>query len=220
MRLFCFSDTHQKALPECMPAPDAWLFGGDLYNRPGSGLTAEDVEFRRVVGAWSAAHPEPIYAVKGNHDLHDRANFFNSSIDLTDGTIRHLGDDLFVAGVGWLGKQFFDLPQEADLAGCCRRIEDEWAHLGGRRRLILLSHYPPNDRSVIPYMGESDGFFFNCIRDLIHDLKPMVVIAGHSHVHFGLVTRIENSVVVFPGRSGRLLTMDGDRVEISDLPSA
>jgi len=52
MRMFCFSDTHQKALPDCTPAPDAWLFGGDLYDKPDrGGLTAEDVAFRNAVAS-------------------------------------------------------------------------------------------------------------------------------------------------------------------------
>ena len=216
MRIFCFSDTHQKALPECVPAPDIFLFAGDLYDKPDrNGLTPEDVEFRKTVRTWREKYPQPVYAVKGNHDLHDRADFFKSSIDLTDGAIRHLGNDLFVAGLGWVGKQFFELPLETHLIDRCQRIEDEWAQLGKRGRFILLSHYPPNDRAVIPYMGENDGFFLNCIRDLIHELCPLAVVVGHSHVHFGLVEKMENSVVVFPGRTGRLLTVAGDRVEIS-----
>lgn len=218
MRLFCFSDTHQRALPECKPAPDVWLFAGDLYDKPDRGsLTTEDVEFRRAVQAWRNTHPQPIYAVKGNHDLHDRANFFGQSVDLTDGDIRHLGNDLFVAGLGWTGQHFFELPLETHLIDRCLRIEDEWARLGRRGRLILMTHYPPNDPKVIPYMGENNGFFYDCIRNLIDEVRPVAVIVGHSHVHFGLVTRMGDSVVVFPGRNGRMLTVEDDRVDISQL---
>ena len=78
MRIFCFSDTHQRTLPVCVPAPDVWLFGGDLYNKPDrGGVTAEDVAFRDVVRNWRTMHPQPIYSVRGNHDGHDRAGFFS-----------------------------------------------------------------------------------------------------------------------------------------------
>jgi Icc-related predicted phosphoesterase len=215
MRLFCFSDTHQRVLPECSPAPDAWLFAGDMYQRPSPGtLTAEDVEFRNTMRTWLDAHPQPIYAVKGNHDLCDKAHFFRSSIDLTDGVVRHLGDDLYLAGLGWTGADFFELPQESHLSDRCQRIEDEWARLGGQGRLILMTHYPPNDRAVIPYMGDNDGFYLDCVRDLIGALCPMAVIVGHSHNHFGLVTTIGKSWVVFPGRTGKLLTVEGGQVRL------
>jgi Icc-related predicted phosphoesterase len=217
MRLFCFSDTHQRALPDCEPAPDAWLFSGDLYEKPDrGGLTAEDVEFRDSVRTWREKYPQPIYSVRGNHDLHDRARFFQSSIELTEGVVRSLGDGLFIAGMGWTGKQFFDLPLESHLLERCQRIEDEWARLGKPARLIFLTHYAPNDRAMIPYRGEKDGFFFDCIRDLIYELKPLAVVVGHSHAHFGLITRLANSTIVFPGNSGQLLIVENDRVSIGE----
>jgi len=146
--------------------------------------------------------------VRGNHDLHDRAGFFKAAIDLTEGEVRSLGNDLFIAGLGWMGEQFFDLPGETHLIDRCQRIEDEWSRRGVRGQLILMTHYPPHDPAVLPYMGSRDGFFFDCVRNLIEDTKPLLVIAGHSHVQFGRVATICGTTVLFPGRTGRLVTVD------------
>lgn len=215
MRLFCFSDTHQRALPDCKPIPDAWLFAGDLYDKQDrGGLTPEDVEFRNVAREWRKINPQPVYAVKGNHDLRDKAGFFSSAIDLTGGAIRHIADDLYLAGLGWVGEQFFELPLETHLVEHCQNIEDEWERLGARGRLILMTHYPPHDRKAIPYKGSREGFFFDCVRNLIDEVQPMVVIAGHSHVHFGLVSAIGLSLLIFPGRTGMTLKYGGGRLDV------
>ncbi len=81
-----------------------WVPCGHIIKPDRGGLKAEDVEFRETVHEWREARPQPIFSVRGNHDWHDKAESFQSSIDLTDGIVRTLGNDLSIAGFPALKK--------------------------------------------------------------------------------------------------------------------
>ena len=213
MRLFCFSDTHQAPMPICAPEPDAWLFAGDLYNRPSRHILSEaDVTFAAETRLWSTSRAASVFAVRGNHDTNDRADFFESCNDLSLGDVRKLDDGLYVAGLGWAGDRYFELPTETELVERCLRLENKASLLEGR--FILLTHYPPFDARTQPAKLFDDGFFFKCIFELIKALKPIVVVAGHIHDHFGACLEMGGSRVVFPGPVGKWLSIDGASVAV------
>lgn len=150
--------------------------------------------------------------MRGNHDLNDKARFFEAATDLTEGAIRSLGDSLFIAGIGWSGNRYFELPEESNLQYLCNIVENMWSLQTGR--FMLMTHYAPRDPAAPPDKLFPDGFYFNCIGKLIQKLRPLIVIAGHCHDQFGKTISFHDTPILFPGPMGKLLTIDTKNVRI------
>src|SRR5688500_11342559 len=124
-RVFCCSDTHGHlpALPDRVVTPyDATLHAGDIYN--GAELMQGETSNDAVAGwidpeaaaltRWieSAA---PVHVVRGNHDLADPHRFFARSCEVT-GRVERLNAGIVLAGLGWHGERYYELPREAEMS--------------------------------------------------------------------------------------------------------
>src|SRR5436309_7450 len=114
-RFLCCSDMHGQAPPVLDEnGATAWLHAGGVYDgwckplaEPRDPL--QDVPCADLTGwetcagvtAW-LRRSIPIFAVRGNDDIHDLHGFFWKCDDLT-GSVRLIAENLMVAGIGWCG---------------------------------------------------------------------------------------------------------------------
>ena len=147
-------------------------------------------------------------AVGGNHDGHDAWGFFRFARDVS-GRIVRIAPNLLLAGIGWYGRHYNDLPTENDFERPCAAVANS---IGRLRKpddmLILLSHYPaypPPDRRNSP------GAFAQ-LRDLAEEIKPALIVQGHVHEWAGTCYEAppgeRRLLVVNPGPIGGVLTID------------
>lgn len=206
--LGCCSDTHGSLLPQWSDcAIAAVLHAGDFYDAP---TLLDDDDEDPTVRQWLAAAGIPINAVRGNHDHRDPLGFFSMARDLT-GRLRRLAPGLWVAGIGFAHRLYFDLPSESDLQPQC----DALARQAGREltpedKLILLTHYPPK-LPELPCGDVPSSWTFTSIADLIDELQPVSVVQGHVHDWFAREWRRESgTLIVSPGPTGRILAISED----------
>jgi Icc-related predicted phosphoesterase len=163
----------------------------------------------------------PVFAVRGNHDTVDEYRAFRSADDVT-GRVAKLGDGLYVAGVGWRGELYYELPTESDLRSVCDAVERHSRRLVmPSDRLVLLTHYPPR----LPGMREIErdvrdgGTWYDCVRELADAIRPVAIVQGHVHRWSGTSQTVEvagRPVLVFhPGRHGGALLIDEGTGEAS-----
>lgn len=222
-RIACCSDTHETA-----PAQSAiadilcWLHAGDYYNyKDVASADDSDPELATMYGEleggdafrWVRIASIPIYTVRGNHDGHDAWGFYQRANNIT-GKVVQIAPDLLVAGIGWHGRHYYDLPTEEDLTEVCQKIRQAYAKVGvgsehSPRSVILLTHYPaftPN-----PSDKQESLRTYTCLRELAAILKPDAIIQGHVHEWAGRVSTVSinghNTLVVNPGPSGGILTV-------------
>ena len=74
-----------------------------------------------LVARWFADRTTPVHVVAGNHDTADEFGAFRTATDLT-GRVLPVAERLFLAGVGWHGERYFELPLESDLRAVCDRV--------------------------------------------------------------------------------------------------
>lgn len=150
----CLSDTHDRLPPlSDQPGVTAVLHAGDFCSGENQeairrrGPDSESLrqwaaEQRHRIRQWLDACRTPIYAVRGNHDCEDAWGFFAAIHDITAHVVP-LTPGLFVAGIGWCGQRYYDMPLERDLEPACRAVWRQAMRVVGRDdRLILLTHYP------------------------------------------------------------------------------
>src|SRR5206468_9536026 len=123
INIICYSDTHgQTPQSQDDDGVTAILHGGDFYDgrilRYAAGREACEegiTELRRVTDLrWLASAKAPVYAVNGNHDVADPLGVFERARDIT-GSVVEIAPNVLLAGIGWSGEYFFDLPRESDL---------------------------------------------------------------------------------------------------------
>lgn len=225
--LIC-SDTHETvptAHPQSPdPDPICWLHAGDFYLNKDIASTDDDAgaEYADTIGAleggeayqWFKGNKLPIYAVRGNHDGHDAWGFFHSVHDVT-GKVMHLQPKLLLAGLGWHGRNYNDLPNDAAFAGISAAISRA---VNKERQpgdmLILLSHYPAFAPPAVDNADDS----FESLRTLAQTIRPDVIIQGHIHQWFSSQYEVdlpkakrgaaEHVLVINPGSGGGLLSID------------
>jgi Icc-related predicted phosphoesterase len=212
--LLVCTDTHTRMLlPEMdVPRAVAWLHGGDFYLRKGESQRRRPVggegmkEFQSKKAAfdrWHAQRDIPLYAVRGNHDVTDPWDFFKRFRDLS-GRIEAIAPQLWVAGLGWSGERFYQLPQEKDLESICEQLTEQLAKgLPQDSCLVILSHYP----AVTDLCSG-----FACINRLMARWRPVVFIQGHIHETFKQQTVLSwddgsQTLVFNPGPGGGVLTL-------------
>jgi Icc-related predicted phosphoesterase len=217
-RFFCFADVHGGALPDVSePDLDGWLFAGDLYGRPTGNALFFAGRFAVETGEWIASRRKPVFAVRGNHDYKDAAGFFKRASEVTWGQVLPARTGLVVAGIGWHGDRFYDLPLEEHLSKYCARVEDECARLPAGTRVILLSHYPARLRGFLPDQYQGAGMAFDCVRALIEVTRPIAVVQGHVHESFGRTWNHAGCLVACPGPKGGVLAVDGGSAHFEPL---
>jgi Icc-related predicted phosphoesterase len=205
------SDTHGYLAPTFDAASvSAVLHAGDLYDAAESRPELS----RDPMGPWLAACTVPVFLVRGNHDYWDRLEIFERHEDVT-GRIVPIAPGLFVAGVGFAPREFYDLPGETDLKPICRDVlRLARRMIGTSDKVVLLTHYPANLPGVYSEHEASEGEAFDCVRELIEELGPIAVIQGHVHEWFGQTHVVQMSgrpvLLVNPGPLGGVLQIDMD----------
>jgi Icc-related predicted phosphoesterase len=236
--LLCLSDTHDRLPPVIdQPGVVAVLHAGDFCSGENqeairrAGSNAQDMRewvfgHRHRVRQWLDQCRVPIYAVRGNHDVADTWGFFAAANDVT-GRVMELVPGLFIAGIGWIGERYYDLPLERDLDLVCQAIwRQAMRQVGHDDRLILLTHYPGR----LPPAGQGPtpppDAAFHCIAQLIETLHPEAVVQGHVHSLSGRSwwhpLASGKTLVVNPGSTGGLLTVNAatGQAEFSPLASS
>ena len=203
IRIACYADLHGK-LPEPPNGMTIMVAGDALsYGRVGF-PKEEDADFSR----W--ARTRRVLAVKGNHDCPPNSLYWSEDVT---GRCLQVVPGISVVGIGWAGRDFFDLPREMDMEPVCNAASS----MALRQRLlakspdklIVLTHYPPLLDSVLKFSGNPAGWAFRCIASMIDILKPVAVVAGHVHELAGKVAEYKGpglkSLIVFPGQQGGVL---------------
>lgn len=212
MKLFLCSDTH-GANPPDLQDPDAvaWLHAGDVYHQGSASKEAKAHRFGNLTN-WISAQSLPVYAVHGNHDCYFDMPFFQKA-ERVSGRCIEIAPDLLLAGFGWHGSEFYDLPLERDMQKVCAEVKREWLMRSmPNHKLIFLSHYPPWVPEFYPI--ENPKNYYTCLRELVDELKPIAVVQGHEHQQFKKVFNYEKdghkSLFVYPGNFGGVLEIADD----------
>lgn len=206
------SDTH--GAPARLPADQDWiLHAGDLYNRRRNRRGREPKN--SIDKRWDV---DNLCIVHGNHDCDDPVGIFNSR-GIT-GSIKQLADDMYVAGLGWHGQYYYDLPTESDLKDVASHVvRRAIVSVPNGARLILLTHYPALMPELFPYQGDARGWMYQSVTDLIATLSPMLVVQGHVHDLFGTAGKYKlhngETTVVNPGPGGVYADIDGFTIGLS-----
>jgi Icc-related predicted phosphoesterase len=217
-RFLCCSDTH-GATPPAVDETEAvaWLHGGDANNGPtavGDGSDPLDDPLRRDAARWFITRRLPVFVVRGNHDGVDDVRAFAGGTDLT-GRLVEVAPRLYVAGIGWHGERYFELPFEADLRPVCEAVLRQARRLVmPRDRVVLLTHYPARYPEAREVPGDRDGagVWYDCVRQVVEELRPLVVVQGHVHrwarTAFTAPVGDRQVLALFPGPSGAVVTVD------------
>lgn len=209
-RILCFSDTH--GTPPIMPksSHDVVMHAGDFYDRcHRHRMTSISSELRH----WIQERQKPIFAVRGNHDCRDDDGLWNVAKD-PNGNCMQVAPGLWVVGVGWSGRVYYELPGEEEIRrSCVENVESAIRTVKKGDKMIVLSHYPP---SVFEVEGETRGWFFQNVRLLIDAVMPVAVICGHVHDLHGIIKQYplpeDGPIIpiVFPGPNGMILEVGPD----------
>ena len=205
--LACCSDTHGAVPPPLRGGSiAAWLHAGDVYDGSDSERRAEELQ------AWLVEQKVPVLAVRGNHDVNDVAGFLPPANDIT-GAVKRVTEGLWVAGIGWHGSQYDEVPNQNEMDDLCVTLHQRIVQdVGINDRLIIVTHYPADvpDASNWPAAGEG----YPAIGHLIAAVHPIAVIQGHVHEWFGVVreTFIDGyrCLVLHSGPTGMLLYVESE----------
>jgi predicted phosphodiesterase len=172
MKIGILSDNHGSPFPT-LGQLDLLLHAGDFYGHEKNRFG----QWEKIIPS-DFEYPCSTLAVRGNHDVADPVNFFNSPRDIS-GQCQKVAPGLFVVGVGWHGEQFYDIPSERDIqAVCTQALEDCRLKMNSGDQVILLSHYgvitPPE------VAGQSIGVYA-ALNQMATILKPVLIIQGHLH---------------------------------------
>jgi Icc-related predicted phosphoesterase len=219
-RIICCSDTHGKIPPQIdETGAIAWLHGGDVSNGPDIldlETSVEEDFLLAPVSRWFVERSIPVHLVSGNHDIEDVFRCFSRCGDLS-GKMVKLADRLFVAGIGWHGERYYELPLEADLAPVCQSVIRQGLRiLTSQDRLILLTHYPPRFSNTEHVENDRDGggVWYDCVKSVVELLEPIVVVQGHNHNWFRRTHLVQLNrrpvLILNPGPTGCVLTVELD----------
>lgn len=212
MKFLCCSDTH-SLLPPPLDETDAlaWLHAGDVYHHGFISKGQKLPSALRLV-EWIESRKIPVFAVKGNHDCSFDVPFFDKAENAT-GRSKLLAPGLMLIGLGWSGGAYYDLPTESDMQRICDEARREWLlkSVAGDQ-YVFLTHYPFWSPNLYEFNSNPEGWMFECIREFIHEIKPLAIIQGHVHELMGSQLIYSGpdfqSLAVFPGPEGGILNID------------
>lgn len=212
IKLLCCSDTHGSRPPKLDETDaTAWLHAGDVYNLSDLKTSFDDT---KDIEGWVKEQKLPVFAVRGNHDCPAKAPFFDNCE--ATGHCFEIAPGLLGLGLGWTGGEFSDLPTERDMQKVVDEAKREWVRKAkSGDQTLILTHYPPWSPTKLFFASfNPEGWMFTCIRELMDEVKPMVVVIGHIHELFGVEVTYNgadfSSLVVAPGPEGGILSIDKD----------
>jgi Icc-related predicted phosphoesterase len=223
----CFSDTHGTPPPNINEdSAAAWLFAGDFYNGPeseNSPTTTDDPATKLLYPAssWIEQRGIPVLALHGNHDVCDPWRFFSRE-NCVDGAVTRLADNLLVAGIGWHGERYFEIPLESDLEPLCDSVRRQVLLMANSRDLIvLMTHYPPRLPEVFSGGEYENPGWYQSLRQLAEDLRPVAIIQGHNHHWHGQLGTVNfggrECLCVQPGPEGMRLSIGSDEAQLPKI---
>ncbi|MCZ7645920.1 MAG: metallophosphoesterase [Planctomycetota bacterium] len=186
-KLLLLSDTHGIP-PDWADEREsiAWLHAGDVLDQ---GRPSPEM------ARWFKARRIPVYRVRGNHDVGKGARTLEGCGEDLSGRLTRVDEGLWLAGVGWSGKVFADLPGESEFLSAIKDLQRLFlARVGGSDRIVLLSHYPVQSSAALSRLAR--------------ELRPIVVVQGHIHAAFSSKEQFEGIPVVNPGPGGATLEVD------------
>lgn len=209
-KIFCCSDTHGSVLPSPLEPVSTYLHAGDFYNRQHTKNRTLYADKLDVLTNSIESVKVPTYSVLGNHDVRDDALFFRK-FNISGKTIR-LAEDILLFGIGWSGTDFFELPEEKEIKQVIELAKESMNKIRkDNDRIIIISHYPYMLDGFKPVLVQ--GWLFQCIKELIDELKPIVFISGHVHEFFGQHHMYSETLCIFPGNLGGILSINDDKAE-------
>lgn len=218
MRLLCCSDTHGRRPPPLdEDGAIAWLHAGDVESGPDVDASMLEVDPRldpllAPVATWFDSRPIPVHLVRGNHDCVDVYRAFDAGRDV-GGRVVPLAPGVWLAGLGWHGERYFELPTDSDLMSALTSLERQLRRLAGPGdAVVLLSHYPlraDEARPAHPMNAEDSAG----IRAFVDRVRPALVVEGHVHHRAGTSIALAHddgrlTWVVNPGRAGCVVEID------------
>jgi predicted phosphodiesterase len=185
LRIACVADTHGWDPPNIGPA-DLWLHAGDIKDRGGS----------FPLEPWIRLN---MRLVHGNHDC----GKMPPSLSFIDGDVVEGVKNLWIAGLGWNGGQFYDIPTHKEIEPVCSKIQSRLFNLKAVGRIppkasiVLLSHYPPSSVCAYP-------FGYQAIDNLIKEINFDLIVSGHMHELAGRTF----GNIIFPGPDGKIMDFE------------
>lgn len=197
VRLYCLADTHGIPPGPCNESLcDAWLLAGDILDKG---------QISHEMTTWLSNRQRPVYAVMGNHDCGPCSDMIASHCDDVSGRAVEIAPGLLLAGIGWSGVSFFDLPTEADLARVASSVTRSLGYqLRDGVQVILLSHYPVDGSGAL--------------RAIVDGFDVIAVVEGHLEARACQQWRIGSTLAVNPGPGGGLLEVDVDTGNVGFEP--
>jgi Icc-related predicted phosphoesterase len=129
-----------------------------------------------------------------------------------DGRVVQVAPKLFVAGIGWSGENFYDLPTSYDMKQICASVlKDALVKMSAGDQSIILTHYPPWIDEVYGKVATYElveGWMYDCVREVAEAIRPLAVLSGHVHQLFGASAMWEGTLLVHPGSVPGILTVD------------
>jgi Icc-related predicted phosphoesterase len=144
---------------------------------------------------------KPILIVPGNHESDSAIRLLGKSFKNTvylEKTHYENGGYLFV---GCSGNGF--ARKDDDFEEFARKLERTISNRKESTKLILVVHAPPyRTRLDMIYKGHNGNA---SVRKFIEETQPELVVCGHFHENAGKSDMIGKSLVINPGKDGRIL---------------
>lgn len=223
LKLFCCSDTHGESPPRPPDDTNFVLHAGDFYNLIGGkskGLSHKEFarfkNNRTTLTEWKSNLKCPSLFVRGNHDTDDLYGIFGPDKEAdVSGKVIQLRENLFLVGIGWSGQFYFELPEESDLAEVCYKVLTQaTSEMKDGDHSIILTHYP----SLLEGSPRSEGFRFQTVERLVSALSPILLVEGHIHYDYPVVSVDKNGTVVLsPSSKGASVTLSDDQTQVLEV---
>jgi hypothetical protein len=119
---------------------------------------------------------------------------------------------VLLAGVGWHGEKYYELPTEREIGRVCDAAYRDYLRISkAGDQVVILTHYPCWLRSLYQYGKNPEGWMFETITDLARKTKAVAVVQGHVHELLGQSVRYADDsldvLLAFPGPQGGILTL-------------
>ena len=228
-RIGLCADTHAKPFPK-FEDPHMVIHAGDMYDFDKLPNTDNAIAIVEAVKA------TPTLFVRGNHDVTDSYKIMKAgdvSGQLREFLPRVSGSNrpaLWFAGIG-MGCGTEDgniaLPSEGHLRPICASLlKQATEKMKDGDQCIFVTHYPALVPEIKPFLRGygTEGFFFDCVRQVCEALQPLLVIQGHAHSMNGRTIESNGITYVWPGPKGMMMEVgpadddSGYVVEVQKCP--